>query len=119
MSDGEAELAERRSELRKRIVQEAGGGVILFAACTGIWVAGGASSFFWPIWIALVCLLPLIRTGWMLYGPAPDFERVEQDLARYRRWNERHDPPERREAMRERREARREAIRERRDARRR
>jgi hypothetical protein len=108
-----AALAERRAELRKRIVQESGGGVILFGICTALWVAGGASGMFWPIWIALVCLVPLLRTTWMLYGPAPDFDRVEQELARSRRWNERHEAPlerarqQRRDARRERRHARR------------
>jgi len=114
-----AELAERRGELQRRLLQEAGGGIILFGVCAGIWAAGGASGMFWPIWIALVCVLPLVRTGWHLYGPAPDFERVERDLERYQRWNERHDPPARREAMRERHEARRERHEARRDARRR
>jgi len=96
----QADLDERRGELRRRLAQESGGGVILFALCTGIWVASGASSWFWPIWVALVCLLPVLRTGWLLYGPAPDSERVEQDLARYRQWNDRHQTLLRKDARR-------------------
>jgi hypothetical protein len=46
---------------------------------------------FWPMWVALVVLLPLIRSGWRLYGPAPDLERVEQDLANFRQRRKRED----------------------------
>jgi hypothetical protein len=80
-----AELAERRSQLQRRLFQEAGGGVIAFAVCSLIWLASGASGQFWPIWVALVCLLPLLRSGWLLYGPAPELDRVEQQLERRRR----------------------------------
>jgi hypothetical protein len=40
----------------------------------------GASGQFWPIWVALVALIPLVRNGWRLYGPAPEFDRVEREL---------------------------------------
>jgi hypothetical protein len=83
--------AERRRELRAQLLEEAGGGVVLFGICAVIWASSGAHGMFWPIWIALVVLLPLIRSGWRLYGPAPDFERVEQDLAQFRRRHERQD----------------------------
>jgi hypothetical protein len=84
-----ADLAERRRELRAQLFQEAGGGVVLFGICAVVWAASGAHGMFWPIWIALVVLLPLIRSGWRLYGPAPDLERVEQDLANFRRRRDR------------------------------
>jgi len=86
-----AELAERRGELRAQLLQEGGGGLTLFVICTAFWILAGAHGMFWPIWIALVCLVPLIRSGWRLYGPAPDLERVEQDLANFRSRRERHD----------------------------
>ena len=35
-----------------------------FLICTGIWVAAGASGAFWPIWVALFALIPLVRNGW-------------------------------------------------------
>jgi hypothetical protein len=76
-----AELARRRGELQRRLIQQTGGGVAVFAVCTVIWFAAGATGMFWPIWIALVTLIPLIRNGWRLYGPAPELERVEQELA--------------------------------------
>jgi hypothetical protein len=85
-----ADLAERRGELRAQLLQESGGGVIVFAVCTVLWITGGASGFFWPVFVALVCVLPLIRTGWRLYGPAPDLDRVEADLASMRRRGEQH-----------------------------
>ncbi|MBV9798070.1 MAG: DUF1707 domain-containing protein [Solirubrobacterales bacterium] len=76
-----AELAHRRSHLQRRLLQESGGGVVLFLICTAIWVASGANGQFWPIWVALVALIPLIRNGWRLYGPAPEFDQVERELA--------------------------------------
>jgi hypothetical protein len=79
-----AELAERRGYLQRRLLQEAGGGVIVFVVCSVIWLAAGASGQFWPIWVALVALIPLLRNGWRLYGPAPDLESVERELERRR-----------------------------------
>ena len=76
-----AELAERRAVLRRQLLQQTGGGLSLFLICTVVWAASGAGAF-WPIWVALVAVIPLIRNGWRLYGPAPELERVEQDLAR-------------------------------------
>lgn len=80
-----AELAERRRHLHRRLLQETGGGLGAFVICTVIWLASGASGQFWPIWVALVVLIPLLRNGWRLYGPAPEFDRVEQELARRER----------------------------------
>jgi hypothetical protein len=88
-----AELAERRRLLQRRLLQETGGGVAAFAICTAIWLTSGASGQFWPIWVALVVLIPLLRNGWRLYGPAPDFERVEQELARRERGERRRQGP--------------------------
>jgi hypothetical protein len=113
-AEHKAQLAERRGELQRRLLQEGGGAAIVFGVCSLIWVGSGASGQFWPIWVAIVCLLPLLRTGWLLYGPAPDFERAEQQLASYRAWNRRHDPLLRREQRR----AQQDAARDRRDARR-
>ncbi|MDQ6807124.1 MAG: DUF1707 domain-containing protein [Actinomycetota bacterium] len=86
-----AQLAERRRELRAQLLQEAGGGIVLFGICAGVWAASGAQGMFWPMWIALVVLLPLVRSGWRLFGPAPDLERVEQDLATFRQRRKRED----------------------------
>jgi uncharacterized protein DUF1707 len=77
-----AALAERRSELRRRVLQQSGGLLVPFIICTFIWVATGANGHFWPIWVALAALIPLVRNGWDLYGPAPELDRVERDLAR-------------------------------------
>lgn len=75
-----AELAARRSQLQRRLLQETGGGVGVFVLCTLIWLGSGAHGQFWPIWVALVVLIPLLRNGWRLYGPAPEFDRVEREL---------------------------------------
>ena len=85
-----AELATRRNQLQRRLLQETGGGVALFALCTVIWITSGASGQFWPIWVALVVLIPLLRNGWRLYGPAPELDRVERELERRSRRGGRH-----------------------------
>ena len=77
-----AELAERRGELRRRLLQESGGSLVPFVICTVIWAASGAQGMFWPVWVALFAVIPLLRGAWLLYGPAPDLERVERELAR-------------------------------------
>jgi hypothetical protein len=77
-----AELAQRRRHLQRRLIQESGGGLALFVLCTGIWASNGASGSFWPIWVALIVIIPLIRNGWRLYGPAPELDRVERELER-------------------------------------
>jgi hypothetical protein len=87
-----AELAHRRGHLQRRLLQEAGGGLVVFLICSVIWVAAGASGAFWPIWIALVALIPLLRNGWRLYGPSPELDRVEEDLERRRHRHDRRSP---------------------------
>ena len=72
---------QRRGELQRRLLQQTGGGVAVFVVCTVVWLGAGATGMFWPIWVALVALIPLIRNGWRLYGPAPELDRVEQELA--------------------------------------
>jgi hypothetical protein len=84
-AEQKAELAQRRGMLRRRMLQEAGGGLGVFALCTAIWAGSGATGQFWPIWVLLVCLIPLLRNGWRLYGPAPDLDRVERELETRRR----------------------------------
>ncbi len=86
-----AELVQRRRHLQRRLLQETGGGAALFVICTVIWISSGASGQFWPIWVALVTLVPLLRNGWRLYGPAPEFDRVERELdSRQGRHDQRH-----------------------------
>jgi hypothetical protein len=77
-----AELAQRRSQLQRRLLQESGGGLAVFVVCVVIWAANGTHSGFWPGWVALFVVLPLIRNGWRLYGPAPELDRVERELER-------------------------------------
>lgn len=75
-----AEHLARRSQLQRRLLQQTGGAVVPFVICTVIWLASGARGQFWPIWVALVAIIPLLRGGWALYGPAPDLERFEREL---------------------------------------
>ncbi len=75
-----AELARRRSLLRRRVLQESSGALGLSALCVAIWLADGASGAFWPIWVILVTLLPLVRNTWRLMGPSPDMDALEARL---------------------------------------
>jgi len=75
-----AELAQRKAELRGRMLQHAGGAFTPFVICTVIWAATGADSAFWPAWLLIFPLLFLVRNGWRLYGPAPELERVAREL---------------------------------------
>jgi hypothetical protein len=68
-----------------------GGGVALFGLCSVIWAATGASGMFWPIWVALVVVIFVGRNAWRLYGPAPELDRVEEELAARRRRDSRRD----------------------------
>lgn len=77
-----AELVARRSQLRRRLIQETGGGLALLVVCVIIWLSNGAQGQFWPVWVALVVLIPLLRNGWRLYGPSPQLDRVERELER-------------------------------------
>ena len=79
-----AELAERRSALARGLVQQTGASLVPFLVCTAIWLATGTNGSFWPVWILIVMVIPLLRQGWRLYGPAPDLDHVERELARDR-----------------------------------
>ncbi|MBV9917318.1 MAG: DUF1707 domain-containing protein [Solirubrobacterales bacterium] len=80
-----AEIARRRGELQRRLLQQAGASLGAFVICTAIWLTSGANGQFWPIWVALVAVIPLVRNGWRLYGPAPELDRVEEELAQRER----------------------------------
>lgn len=75
-----AELVQRRAHLTRRLIQQSGCCLVPFVICTVIWVSSGAHGQFWPIWVVLAALIPLLRNGWRLYGPAPELDRVEQEL---------------------------------------
>lgn len=75
-------LAARRRQLQRRLIQETGGGLALLAVCAAVWLIDGAQGQFWPVWVAIVVLIPLLRNAWRLYGPAPQLDRVEHELDR-------------------------------------
>ena len=77
-----AELAERRVELRRHLVQQAGGALTPFVICAVVWAASGATGPFWPAFLLIFPALFLVRNGWRLYGPAPDLDRVQLELGR-------------------------------------
>jgi hypothetical protein len=79
-------LRKRKSQLRRRLVQETGGGLGVSALCVGVWLASGPSGSFWPGWVIGVTLLPVIRDAWQLLGPGSDLEVVQARLqARHER----------------------------------
>lgn len=80
-------LVERKSRLRRRLVQEAGGSATASLVCVGVWLASGAQGDFWPIWVILFTGLPSLRDSWRLLGPGSDLDAVE---ARMRARHERH-----------------------------
>jgi hypothetical protein len=83
--------AQRRSHLTRRMLQEAGGSLGAFIVCTIIWAASGASGQFWPVWILIVVALTFARSGWALFGPAPDLDAVEAHLDSRRQKRLEHD----------------------------
>jgi hypothetical protein len=86
-----AALGERRAHLQRRLIQQTGGSVIAFVVCTGIWLAAGASGQFWPLWVGLIAVIGLLKSGWDLYGPAPDLDAVEERLNQRRARSDRRD----------------------------
>lgn len=91
-----AELATRRAQLVRHLLQQTGGALVPFLVCTLIWAFSGSHGSFWPAWVALVALVPLVRNLWRLYGPAPELDRVEAELAERKRLDEgrRSDRPD-------------------------
>jgi hypothetical protein len=81
-----AALVERKSHLRRRLAQEAGGSATASLVCVAVWIASGANGAFWPIWVIIFTLLPLLRDSWRLLGPGSDIDVVEARLqARHER----------------------------------
>jgi hypothetical protein len=91
-----AELVVRRRELSRELLQHTIGGLVPFFVCVAIWVGSGANGGFWPAWVAVFALIPLLRNAWRLYGPAPELERVEDELRRARGQARRRRDPARR-----------------------
>jgi hypothetical protein len=85
-----AELAERRGQLQRRLLHQTGTALVPFLVCTGIWLAAGATGAFWPLWIALFAVIPLVRNGWDLWGPSPELDRVERNLSGHQRHSAYH-----------------------------
>jgi uncharacterized protein DUF1707 len=79
-------LTKRKSQLRRRLLQEAGASAGISAICVGLWLASGPSGSFWPGWVIAFTLLPVLADAWRLFGPASDLELVEARLqARHER----------------------------------
>ncbi len=76
------ELRKRKTRLRRRLAQEAGGALGVSAVAVGIWLATGAGGHFWPGWVIGVTMLPVIRDAWRLFGPGSDLEVVHARLQR-------------------------------------
>jgi hypothetical protein len=83
--EARAIVVQARSEITRRAVQNAGGSFAPFLVCTVIWAASGAGSFFWPIFLLIGPVGMFARVGWALYGPSPDLEAAERELASHHR----------------------------------
>jgi hypothetical protein len=75
-----AELVKRRTRLRRRLVQEASGGITASGVCVAIWFASGASGAFWPVWVIIPTLLPAARNLLRLFARDPDLDSLESKL---------------------------------------
>jgi hypothetical protein len=95
---------ERRGQLVRRTVQETGGSLGAFGVCTAIWALSGASSFFWPLFVALGVIGLLVRNLWDLYGPGADLDSAEARLEAHR--SHKHDHAHRDARPRQRRDRR-------------
>lgn len=73
-------LVQRKSSLRRRLLQEAGGSMTASLVCVAIWLAAGAQGSFWPAWVILFTLLPVARDAWRLLGPGSDLDAFEARL---------------------------------------
>jgi hypothetical protein len=80
-------LSKRKTQLRRRLFQEAGGSLGVSALSVGIWLASGPGGGFWPGWVIGATLLPVVRDAWGLFGPASDLDVVQ---ARLQARHERH-----------------------------
>jgi hypothetical protein len=79
-------LTQRKSRLRRRLAQEAGLSSSASVICVAVWLASGAQGEFWPIWVIIFTMLPLLRDSWRLLGPGSDLDAVEARLqARHER----------------------------------
>lgn len=72
--------AQRRAQLTRRLIQQTGGTIGLFVVCCVVWLVDGAQGQFWPVWVLIVVVLSLAKSGWALYGPSPDLDAVEARL---------------------------------------
>jgi len=88
-----AELQRRQAELRRALLQRAGGAFTPFAVCTVIWAASGASGGFWPAFLLIFPAMFLVRNIWRLHGPAPELDRVARELGHGGHRRRRHGPP--------------------------
>ncbi len=94
-------LALRRGKLRRRLLQDGGGALGISGICVAIWALTGArhGTPFWPAWVIIPTMIPVLRNAWLLFGPAPDADAVERHLDRQRQKrlhrdrHRRHGPP--------------------------
>jgi hypothetical protein len=98
-----------RARMMRRSVQQTGGSLSAFAVCTVIWLASGASSFFWPVFVLLAVVATLTRSVWELYGPGADLDAAQ---ARQEARREHHQQQAERHAARHERRAARHGRRE-------
>ena len=68
-------------QLRRHLLQEAGGAIGVSLLSVGVWLASDPSGSFWPGWVIGVSLLPFVRDAWRLLGPGSNLDVVEAQAA--------------------------------------
>jgi hypothetical protein len=58
-----------RDVARRRMAHRAGAAAITVVVCVAIWLATGADSSFWPIWVMIGVGVGLANEAWRLFGP--------------------------------------------------
>jgi hypothetical protein len=75
------EAADRRIA-RARMAHRAGGAAITILVCIGVWLATGATGYFWPIWVIIGMGVGLANEAWRLFGPGAGLS--DEELSRKR-----------------------------------
>jgi hypothetical protein len=77
------ELAIQRLKLKQDFKGIAAAGVLAAIVAVVIW-AVGEGGYFWPAWVMVLGIIPIVVQGWKAYGPANRISEddVQREMAR-------------------------------------
>ena len=77
------ELAIQRLKLKQDFKGIAAAGVLAAIVAVVIW-AVGEGGYFWPAWVMVLGIIPIVVQGWKAYGPANRIteDDVQREMAR-------------------------------------